>query len=763
MGHNTLKTIIKTLLLFSLCVLVPVKISASSELENVTLQLHWKDQFEFAGFYAAKEKGFYKEAGLDVTFKPFTSDLDIIDEVLNDKAQYGVSYADIVFRYFNGDPLVFVANFFKHSPLVLVAQKEFSLPSDLKDKKIMGVSTQLNGATLLMMFKKFDMHKGSYQNVPPSFNIGDFINKTVDAMTVFTTNETYFLDKAGVEYNVLNPAAYGVPFYDLNLFTTRKELQEHPARVERFRAATIKGWKYALSHKDEIIKLIQTKYNSQEKSYDSLQYEANQIEHIMLPSIHPIGSVNRDRVKLIAENLVELGMIPATTSLNTDAFIYRNTPKNLKLTKNEMYYLQRKKEITYCVDPHWMPLSKIKNNTHIGMDADYIAYLSSKLNISFKLIHSKTWLDAMEKAEREVCDILTLAVPTQKRKQHFAFTETLFSTPLVLATQIDQNFINNISKIKNQSIGMVKDYAYIDQLTFQYPLMDFVEVNTINEGLKKVADGELYGLVGNLTTIGYLIQQNYIGTLKVSSKLHIDLNLGYAVKKENTLLLSILNKAIDTLDEGTKESIMNRWTNVKYAEGMEYGLLNKMLLFLLIILLAVWYRYRTIKRDNTKLQELSTKDSLSKLYNRRYIDKLIYDKQIDVLDEKRFCLILVDIDNFKKINDTYGHEHGDKSIVKFSELLQKNVRAEDTVSRWGGEEFLIICPHTNIEEAAYLAERIRRAVENTSFDTTWQVTASIGVAQYSDPESKSESYIKKVDDALAEAKQTGKNKVIVND
>jgi len=75
--HNTLKLIIKTLLLFSLCVLMPIKISASSEMEKVTLQLQWKDQFEFAGFYAAKEKGFFKEVGLDVNFKAFDSEVDI--------------------------------------------------------------------------------------------------------------------------------------------------------------------------------------------------------------------------------------------------------------------------------------------------------------------------------------------------------------------------------------------------------------------------------------------------------------------------------------------------------------------------------------------------------------------------------------------------------------------------------------------------------------------------------------------------------------
>ena len=221
----------------------------------------------------------------------------------------------------------------------------------------------------------------------------------------------------------------------------------------------------------------------------------------------------------MAENFIEIDLVSKDTVIDLKNFIYREPQKDLKLIHDEVHYLNQKHEITYCADPTWMPLSKIKDNTHIGMDSDYIAYLSSKLNIPFKLIPTKTWLETIEEAEKGACDILTLSAPTQKRKQHFAFTKTLFSIPLVLATQIDKSFINNISKIKNQSIGMVKGYAYKDQLIFQYPLMDFIEVDTINQGLKKVADGEFYGLVGNLTTIGYLIQQNYIGTLKVSSKL----------------------------------------------------------------------------------------------------------------------------------------------------------------------------------------------------------------------------------------------------
>ena len=325
------------LLLFALLCFIPLTIYAlpSTTLQPLTLQLQWKDQFEFAGFYTAKEKGFYEDVGLDVTFKPFNPSLDIINEVLDGHADYGIVYSSLISRYLKGAPLVFIANFFKYSPLLLVSQEPYTLPSDLKGKKVMGISNEIKSETIMLMFKKFNMTQKDFSTVSPNFNIQDFIDNKIDAMTVYATNEIYELVKSKIKFNVINPSAYGIPSYDLNLFTTQNELKQHPQRVADFRAASIKGWEYALSHQDEIIKLIMDKYNSQHKSYDALKYEATQIQNIMLPSLMPLGSIDPLKVQLIAENFMELGLAPLNNNINIDNFIYHTPPKNLKLTVEE--------------------------------------------------------------------------------------------------------------------------------------------------------------------------------------------------------------------------------------------------------------------------------------------------------------------------------------------------------------------------------------------------------------------------------------------
>ncbi|MEA3456889.1 MAG: ABC transporter substrate-binding protein, partial [Campylobacterota bacterium] len=291
----------KITLLLSILFLNISSYAGNQVLEKVTLQLQWKHQFEFAGFYAAKEKGFYADAGLDVTFVEFNEHTNITGEVLNENAQYGLSYSSIIAEYLNGKPLVLLANFFKQSPLVLVAQAEIKTPADLKGKKVMGISNTIDNITLWTMLNKFNVQIEDIDNIRTNFSIDDFVNKKVDAMSVFTTNELYQLEKKGIKYNIFDPVSYGAKYYDVNLFTTQKELSEHPHRVKAFAEASIKGWEYALSHQEELIEVILKKYNPQHKSKEALEFEARQIEYIMLPDVHKVGSIDTDRVKMIAE------------------------------------------------------------------------------------------------------------------------------------------------------------------------------------------------------------------------------------------------------------------------------------------------------------------------------------------------------------------------------------------------------------------------------------------------------------------------------
>lgn len=155
----------------------------------------------------------------------------------------------------------------------------------------------------------------------------------------------------------------------------------------------------------------------------------------------------------------------------------------------------------------------------------------------------------------------------------------------------------------------------------------------------------------------------------------------------------------------------------------------------------------------------SQTDKLTNLMNRSRIDEILL---LEVKRAKReghsFSVILVDIDYFKDVNDTYGHQAGDIVLTEFSLLLSNNIRETDYLGRWGGEEFLVICPNTDIEGAYTLAETLRKVVEKATFSFIGHKTASFGVAEFRKIDIL-ENLFKNVDDALYTAKTEGRNQV----
>jgi len=201
---------------------------------------------------------------------------------------------------------------------------------------------------------------------------------------------------------------------------------------------------------------------------------------------------------------------------------------------------------------------------------------------------------------------------------------------------------------------------------------------------------------------------------------------------------------------------------------------NKRLLYFFTILLIVITSFLVIgyfiKAINKKLQSTQTKlknqvnhDSMTGLFNRRYM----YDISKDIItkcinNEEEIYLIMFDIDNFKNINDTHGHDIGDKVIISLAKEVMSCTRNSDIAARWGGEEFLILLPNTDQKGAKVLAEKIRANIEALKIDNI-RFTVSIGLSYFDRSEDKTiDDAIKKADDALYEAKESGKNRVCVH-
>jgi len=171
-----------------------------------------------------------------------------------------------------------------------------------------------------------------------------------------------------------------------------------------------------------------------------------------------------------------------------------------------------------------------------------------------------------------------------------------------------------------------------------------------------------------------------------------------------------------------------------------------------------------LKRTNEKLEALSYTDPLTRTYNRRFLMK---DLEKEMLRARRnqtsLSLVLLDIDHFKTINDTYGHQNGDQVLVSIADVTMKKMRCHDIVARYGGEEFVIVLPETFLPDALLVAERLRESVQEIRFPSPMEsltVTLSLGVATLStDIVDGSDSLIRRADEALYRAKKNGRNRV----
>lgn len=236
---------------------------------------------------------------------------------------------------------------------------------------------------------------------------------------------------------------------------------------------------------------------------------------------------------------------------------------------------------------------------------------------------------------------------------------------------------------------------------------------------------------------------------RIGDKMHLDVGDG----KKHTM---VVNSALIRDSGGSLQGMLLTFDDVTELEHQKTKLQE--------MVFDLESSRKEIQRQNKELFYLATRDPLTGSYNRRY-----FFEQFEILfsdareNDQELCCIMVDIDHFKQVNDNFGHDVGDKVICFLADVLQSCVRDKDTVGRYGGEEFCILMPDADIEEARAAAEKIRLVVQKDSggpFNDRHHVTASLGVARLSDGAESPEQLNKQADQALYAAKESGRNRVV---
>jgi polar amino acid transport system substrate-binding protein len=539
-----------------------LSMALAQNLQKVSLQLEWKHQFEFAGFYAAIEQGYYKDAGIELEMFEYREGTDIAKKVTSGEVDFGLFSSQLILERLKGEPVVLLASLFKQNALALAVQPYIQTPKDLIGKKIMALRREVDFTTLGVMLNDYGVTPQSYELVPHEYTIDAFAKGEVDAMSIFVTSQPYELDAANVPYKVLNPANYGLYSFDLELFTSESFALKNPELVQKFIDATIRGWEYAFAHKEQMVTLIYDKY-SKRKTKAALMYEAQKTQEIFKLSTYKIGATAKELIKLNADIYSKLGVIETNYDINelVDSYIfsYDNYKNKLSMSLDEQKLLQQKKEFTFLITANDEPYIYKEAQEYAGYVHELLQALAQRLGIviTYRFIDSKDALDTIDASEY---DGIASVVAGEKYADKFVFSNPLLHTNLAVATR-HWSSIDSYEDLRRKKVGIKKSSPHVKSLLARYPWLELYYFDDCKSGLDALATSTIDAFIAQEEANDYWIAKNTFFSLKnvvldKSPLTSVTKNL--ALKEELTAYIGIFDKALASIDTKQKNALRQK-------------------------------------------------------------------------------------------------------------------------------------------------------------------------------------------------------------
>lgn len=469
---------------------------------------------------------------------------------------------------------------------------------------------------------------------------------------------------------------------------------------------------------------------------------------------------------------------------------------DFSLSTKEKLWIKQHPQITACVESDWAPFSYLGSDAQVtGLSKDYLDAVSLVAGINIVYRPYDSWKEIIADAKAGKCDILNGLYYRKERSEYILFTEPYLHMKEYFFVREDSEDINSMEEIGTKSVAVVKGYATTQWLRKKYPKIKLIEKNTIAKCLYAVSSGEADLFIGDSPSARYNMEENFISGIRMCgiNKERQDRLLRMGVKKEYRALLEILNKGILEMDESYKKEIKNRWM-AEMQQKTNWMLVLLIIGFISLVALVVGifnYRLRKLVYKKTKeLQELNRNleekvkvrtrellnmndklllaantDPMTGIYNRRYFFDVSHKiLAISKQDNLPITISMLDIDHFKKVNDTYGHHIGDDVIKEIAEQVQISLSEDDFAIRFGGEEFLIVWIGADKKIAKEKCEKLRESISKChpiNVDPKVKVTVSMGLSQMLSSDKDIDTIVKRADEALYEAKHSGRNRVCI--
>lgn len=538
---------------------------APDELLDITLQLQWKHQFEFAGHYMAIEKGFYARRGLRVHLREYKEGLDVVAEVLSGRADYGLFHSGVIQARLEGKPVILLANYYKRLPLVVLTRPGIKRLADLRGKRLMAAEKDFASPLFKLAFDSEGLVVGEDLDiVPHTFDTEPFMRGEVDAMVAYLTNEPFYLEQADIPFNVLDLYPYMRSLGDMYLFTSTTQAVRRPRQTQAFIEATNAGWRYALEHPQETVDVILAHY-SQRKSRAALLYEARKTEDMLRPLPLPIGGVYPALIKDVAALLTRQQNLPEQ---DLDGFIFHpeDFTHRIELSPQEQAWLSAHPRIRLGIDRGWQPYVKtLENGDVVGVEADLLARINALTGARIQL-QAGHWPELVEQARRGELDGLAMSAAHPERAAYFSFTNSPYNSYKYIYVRKDATF-QRIEELYGKRVGLLRGNLGEHKMLqaragiIPVPLDSNLALSTA------LLNGELDAAISGISLLSF-IREALLPNLKIAFPVpDSKIQLRYSIRKDAPELLSIINKALAALEVSEIQEILHKWGAAYQSPG----------------------------------------------------------------------------------------------------------------------------------------------------------------------------------------------------
>jgi diguanylate cyclase (GGDEF)-like protein len=438
-------------------------------------------------------------------------------------------------------------------------------------------------------------------------------------------------------------------------------------------------------------------------------------------------------------------------------------------------------------DKNYPPYESLVDGKPVGMNVDLWQEIANVLDrpLDFRLYQ---WEESQKRVKHGEGKVLSFMSFNKEREELYDFSLPTFSFKYLVFTHANKVDNINVANLTGKSIAVKKGGFPSTIVKALHPDAKIIFVNTPLDGFHKLLINEVDAVVED-EIVGYeTLRMNKLGSIDATAESLSRKNGHIAVVKGNPTLVFQINEALKILKEnGSFDRIADKWAGAKAVVISKKTIwFTLAAAFIVLVLLAaiagIVYTIRVRKiniilnneikahhaaEEQKSLAEKEARtDVLTGMHNRRAFLEFANSESALAKRHGRSCTcIMLDVDFFKKINDTYGHQVGDDALKAVANSIAKVIRTSDIAGRIGGEEFAIILPETTANAAKLLTERLRLSIANIVLsldDCDVTFTASFGISELNHDDASIESAMSRADIALFEAKRQGRNRIVLN-